>query len=261
MQHFQRTESDTPISPRFVKLAMAAERYVLPWFFAFLAYQRIGAIQRDYRSYRMLKEHSAYLHANDPVLLNIAAATLTKDILLALLMAFAGITLLFSRRPVALPDKLKHVLIPLAMSYYFLLYGIVDSLPALFRENLLPPRFQGSAAVGGLILGIIGHSVAIWAMVHLGRSFAVLVSVRKIVSSGPYAYVRHPIYLGYAIDLCGLLLATSSIAMLTLAAGWVVLLIIRARIEEEMLSEADEGYRQYVTRTSFLFPRSFKPLR
>jgi protein-S-isoprenylcysteine O-methyltransferase Ste14 len=98
-------------------------------------------------------------------------------------------------------------------------------------------------------------------MVHLGRSFAVLVSVRKIVSSGPYAYVRHPIYLGYAIDLCGLLLATSSIAMFTLAAGWVLLLIIRARIEEEMLSEADEGYRQYVTRTNFLFPRSFKPLR
>jgi protein-S-isoprenylcysteine O-methyltransferase Ste14 len=193
--------------------------------------------------------------AIDPVTVGIAFASLTKDILLFMLMVIPGVILLVNRAPVAFPDKLKHVVVPIVMSYYFLLYGAVDSLPALFRESLLPPTIQGPAAVGGLLLSLLGYSVAAWALSYLGRSFAILVSVRKIVSGGPYAYVRHPIYLGYAIELCGLLLANCSIAILVLGAGFAGFLVCRARIEEEMLCQADEGYRQNVKRTGFLLPR------
>ena len=256
MPHPPHPAPDTPISPGFVKLALEGERYVLPWVYACFAAQRVDAMRTHYQSY--LKVLSANSPAIDPVLQNIAAATLARDFLLILLMLFTGLTLLFSRAPVVLPDKLKHVLVPLAMSYYFLLYGMIDLLPAPLRTSLWPPRFQGWAAVGGLSVSVLGYAVAIWALVHLGRSFSILVSVRKIVSTGPYARVRHPIYLGYVIDLCGLLLVSSSIAMLVLGAGFVLLLNIRARLEEEMLCAADEGYRAYASRTHFLFPRFFQ---
>ena len=238
--------ADQPISPGVARAALAIERYVLPWAYGYFAWQRVGAGLAHYATYRKLTEAGAQ---------GIAMAALTKDVLLFLLMLFTVVTLLFSRAPVTLPDRLKHLIVPLAMSYYFFLYGMVDHLPAPLRESLLPPSWQMPAAAGGLLLSVLGYAVSVWALTHLGRSFAVLVSVRKVVDSGPYAYVRHPIYLGYAIDLCGLLLTSFSPAMLLLGAGFAAFLVIRARLEEEMLSAADAGYRESVARTGFLLPR------
>ena len=45
------------------------------------------------------------------------------------------------------------------------------------------------------------------------------------------------------------------VARLLLGAGFVLLLIVRARLEEQKLASADEAYRQYAARTGFLFPR------
>ncbi len=248
--------SDRPISPGFAKAALAVERYVLPWVYGFFAWQRAGAGLERYAAYRRLTEAGA--HLAEPMMAGVAAAALTKDLLLFLLMVFTGVTLLFSRAPVRLPDRLKHLIVPLAMSYYFFLYGMADRLPAPLRESLLPPGWQLPAAIAGLALSLVGYAVAIWAFVHLGRSFAMLVSVRRVVATGPYAYVRHPIYLGYAIDLGGLLLTSFSPAMLLLGAGFAAFLVIRARLEEEMLCAADAGYRESVARTGFLLPRLFQ---
>ena len=238
--------SDRPISPGFAKAALAIERYVLPWGYGYFAWQRVGVGLAHYATYRKLSDAGAQ---------GIAMAALTKDLLLFLLMIFTGVTLLFSRAPVTLPDRLKHLIVPVAMSYYFFLYGMVDRLPAALRESLLPPGWQMPAAISGLALSVLGYAVSVWALVHLGRSFAMLVSVRKVVATGPYAYVRHPIYLGYAIDLCGLLLGNFSPAMLLLGAGFIAFLVIRARLEEDMLSATDEAYRESVARTGFLLPR------
>ena len=239
--------SERPISPGFVQAALAVERYVLPWAYGFFAWQRVGVGLAHYAEYRK--------HPAEPMVQSIAVAAMTGDLLLFLLMAFTGGMLLLSRAPVVPPDRLKHVIVPLAMSYYFFLYGLVDRLPAPLRESLLPPGWRMPAAVAGLLVSLLGYAIAIWALLHLGRSFAMLVSVRRVVSSGPYAYVRHPIYLGYAIDLCGLLFARCSPAMLVLGAGFAGFLTWRARLEEEKLCAADEGYRQRVARTGFLLPR------
>ena len=239
--------SDMPISPGVVKAALAVERYVLPWAYGFFAWQRIGVGLAHYAEYRK--------HAAEPLVQSLAAAVLTRDLLMFLLFVFTGGMLLLSRTPVRPPDRLKHVIVPIAMSYYFFLYGLVDQMPAVLRESLLPVNWLRSAAVAGLLVSLCGYGIAIWALRHLGRSFAMLVSVRRVVSSGPYAYVRHPIYLGYAIELCGLLLASCSPAMLLLGAGFAGFLVWRARIEEEALCAADEEYRQRVARTGFLLPR------
>lgn len=53
----------------------------------------------------------------------------------------------------------------------------------------------------------------------------------------------------------GLLLTSFSPAMLLLGAGFITFLVIRARMEEEMLSATDAGYRESVARTGFLLPR------
>jgi protein-S-isoprenylcysteine O-methyltransferase Ste14 len=170
-------------------------------------------------------------------------------------MTFTGITLLFNRPPARLPDKLKHIIVPLAVSYYVVLYGGVDYWPAWTRASLIPVAWRYHSAILGVAFSIIGYTIAIWSMVYLRRSFALFVSVRELVIKGPYRFVRHPIYLGYLLDLVGLLLATCSIGMLALGAGFVALLVYRAKMEEEKLSEANPIYQQYLARTGFLFPR------
>jgi protein-S-isoprenylcysteine O-methyltransferase Ste14 len=241
MPETPRAASGTAVSPGLVKAALAVEKYALPWAYIFFALLRADALADHYDAWRWSADATF--------------APLVKDVLLILLMLFTAVALFFSRPPVAVPDRLDQMLIPIAMSYYFFLYGLVDHLPALLRANLIPAGMQSAAAIAGLAVSIAGYAVAIWALCHLGRSFAILVAARKVVTTGPYARVRHPIYLGYVIDLCGLLLASGSIAMLVLGTGFLVLLRLRARLEEEKLAGADAGYREYVARTGFLFPK------
>jgi len=240
--------SDTPVtapaaslSPGLVSAVLAVEKYVLPVAYLFLALVRMDP----------LLEHFDACHS----LRDAAFPLLVKDVLILLLMLFAAGALFFSHPPVAVPDRFGEVLIPIAMSYYFSLYSLVDHMPAALGANLLPPGMRGACALAGLIVSIIGYTVAIWALCHLGRSFGILVAMRKVVVSGPYARSRHPIYFGYLIDLCGLQLACASLAMLALGAGFAFLLVLRARLEERKLAGADEGYRAYAARTGFLFPR------
>jgi protein-S-isoprenylcysteine O-methyltransferase Ste14 len=240
-----RAASGTSLSPGLVNAALAVEKYVLPLAYVFFALARVDSLRDHFDAFHSVRDT--------------AFALLVKDVLLMLLMAFTAVALFFSRPPVAVPDRLEQVLIPIAMSYYFFLYGLVDHMPAALGANLLPPEIQGTFALAGLIISIAGYAFAIWALCHLGRSFAILVAVRKVVITGPYAWVRHPIYLGYLIDLFGLQLACASLAMLGLGAGFVLLLVLRARLEEQKLAGADEAYREYAARTGFLFPRLRPP--
>ncbi len=241
MPESPRPASGTKLSPRLVEMLLAVEKHVLPLAYVFLALVSVDPLLEHFETWRSVG--------------GAAFAPVARDALLILLTLFTGVALFLSRPPVVVPDRLDQVLIPIAMSYYFLLYGFVNRLPEPLGTNLLPPAMQAPAAVAGLVVSIAGYAVAIWALCHLGRSFAVLVAVRKVVMTGPYARVRHPIYLGYVIDHCGLLLTSGSIAMLVLTAGFLTLLRLRARLEEQKLAEADEGYRAYVARTGFLFPR------
>jgi len=245
------TADDAPISLKSAKFAVAVEKFVLPWLFAFFAYQRFSAALDNWRRIKI----GAHFRFSSPNMQELLYANLIQNVLLFVLIALYGVMLLLSSPATVLPTKRKHILVPVAMSYYFMLYGILDHFPLSLRENLLPPALQFPCAMAGVILSVIGYSISIWAMFYLRRSFAIFVSVREIVSKGPYVYVRHPIYLGYLFESCGLALASFSIAILFLGCGFVWLLVQRARMEEEKLCEASAPYRLYARRTGFLFPR------
>ena len=85
---------------------------------------------------------------------------------------------------------------------------------------------DGSLAVHSTILAVIGAllfaggiALAIWARLHLGRNWGMPMTQRaepELVTSGPYRFVRHPIYTGYLALLLGSGLGTVSYTHLTL---------------------------------------------
>src|SRR5665213_490203 len=101
------TADDAPISPKFAKVAVALEKTVLPLLNAFLAYQRFDAAVGDYHRIKTF----GHFRSPSPHMQEMLYASLTKNVLLFILIALYGAMLLVSRPPTVLPTKRKHLLV------------------------------------------------------------------------------------------------------------------------------------------------------
>ena len=125
-----------------------------------------------------------------------------------------------------------------------------------FRQGILGARFvpDGPAAsYTGIALTAIGLGFALWARFTIGRNWGALITVQKghkIVRSGPYAIVRHPIYSGFIVATLGTAIAHGDAAGLVATALVAACWAYKARLEESFLIEkfgADyEEYRRDV---------------
>jgi protein-S-isoprenylcysteine O-methyltransferase Ste14 len=120
---------------------------------------------------------------------------------------------------------------------------------------LLPPRELSHAVyLISLLLLIVGIAFATSALLVLGRSISLLPEARRLVTKGPYALVRHPLYLGEIIALAGIALQHLSIwALLFLGAVWAFQ-FQRMKYEEQVLSQSFPEYGDYMARTARLIP-------
>lgn len=111
----------------------------------------------------------------------------------------------------------------------------------------------------GLALVLAGIAFAMWAALTLGRHFDLEVEVHaghQVVTRGPYAIVRHPVYSGLALHLAGAALATGNLLLITgtLAVAWPAL-YARAGIEERLLRrELGPAYDEYARGVGMLVP-------
>ena len=180
-------------------------------------------------------------------------------LILLLLGVFTGLLLLVGRRAEVPPERLKFILIPLATTFFYLFYYTVPWFPAVWQANLSPPGLQKPFLAAGLACLIIGPTLALWSILHLGRSFGIFVTVRKVVTTGPYQWVRHPMYLGGVFLSTGVALANFSAAFFLLVALHISLLLYRAHLEQTQLAAHSPEYREYMERTRFLFPKLRRP--
>jgi protein-S-isoprenylcysteine O-methyltransferase Ste14 len=106
----------------------------------------------------------------------------------------------------------------------------------------------------GLLLTLIGFYFSLWAVWHLRASFGIMAEARSPVASGPYQYVRHPLYLGESLSMLGLCLAMGTAPAFVFWVAWTGMQLARARIEERKLARQFDGYRAYRKRTRFILP-------
>jgi protein-S-isoprenylcysteine O-methyltransferase Ste14 len=113
--------------------------------------------------------------------------------------------------------------------------------------------------VVGLTLGLAGAVLLIWASVVLGRFLLHEAAIREdhaLVASGPYRFVRHPVYSGYLALLLGSGIAALNVCLLLLWPVSLLGILIQAASEEQLLGERfGQDYQRYVRRTGRLVPR------
>lgn len=122
----------------------------------------------------------------------------------------------------------------------------------------------GNLAVHSIVLGAIGAGVlvcglalAVWARVHLGRNWGMPMTQKaepELVTSGPYQFVRHPIYSGILLGILGTALATNLLGLLvTLIVGGYF--YYAATVEEKnLLATFPAAYPDYRMSTKMLIP-------
>ncbi len=111
----------------------------------------------------------------------------------------------------------------------------------------------------GIAITLAGLAFAIWARAYLGTNWSGAVTVKvghELVRSGPYRWVRHPIYSGMILAMLGTALVRHQvrgvIAVVLLYAGFK----IKSKIEEQaMAATFGAEYAEYASTTGAIVPR------
>ena len=139
--------------------------------------------------------------------------------------------------------------------------GVLPRAAALFGANLgvaflAIPRVQMTPALSlvSLALVLAGTAASIGVALWLNRSFAIFPQARELVTTGPYAVVRHPLYMAELVATAGIMLQFVQPWASVVALAIVAAQFPRMRYEEEILGETFPAYRDYAARTARLIP-------
>ncbi|MGB7977204.1 MAG: isoprenylcysteine carboxylmethyltransferase family protein [Roseiarcus sp.] len=145
--------------------------------------------------------------------------------------------------PVSRATGIRPALLTLAGSYGTWL------IPLLPRGPELPALAVASAAIL-----LVCDGLMIYPLLALGKSFSLMPQARKLITGGPYAYVRHPLYLIEETAVVGVLLQYAWFAALPFLVLHLAVQIRRMQHEEKVLRNAFPEYAAYAKRTPRLIP-------
>jgi protein-S-isoprenylcysteine O-methyltransferase Ste14 len=132
--------------------------------------------------------------------------------------------------------------------------AIVATLLPFILPLRVPPARQLYALAGGDLIMLAGLGWSLWALAVLGKNISIIPQARQLVRSGPYAAVRHPLYLGEIITALGLVVGGFSWSGLVLFTIFTLLQVYRAIHEEALLSLAFIDYGDYRATTARFIP-------
>jgi protein-S-isoprenylcysteine O-methyltransferase Ste14 len=143
---------------------------------------------------------------------------------------------------------LNHPLYPnLLVFLQFFIIGLMVLLSNSFLSSFL-----------GFIIFILGALLGVWALKNnqLGN-FNIQPKLRegsKLITTGIYSWVRHPMYSSVIIMMLGFLVSTKSIVEILLWLLLIWVLWLKAKREESLWLEHDDSYKEYKKSTKFFIP-------
>ena len=146
----------------------------------------------------------------------------------------------------------KHIIVDILPRIFWLIqFGFLavsqwlSDEPIKLTENMF-------IMIPGITLIVFGSILNVWTVKHLVRA----IKTRELVQSGPYKYIRHPMYVFIYIILIGA-------GMLWFSLTWFVILLLFTPVwywigrkeEEQMVEITDGEYQDYKERTGMFFPK------
>jgi len=146
-------------------------------------------------------------------------------------------------------EKLTGVMLPSLIGFL-----IVFVAPYSESHNLFVMVGGDALRYFGLIIFLAGYVFMVWGPLHLGEQYSLLVTIQeehKLVTDGPYRYMRHPRYSGIIFWVFGVALIFLSIPALVLAVLMSALMLLRIPKEEKVLhGEFGKEWVEYCKRTT-----------
>lgn len=146
----------------------------------------------------------------------------------------------------------------LLMLLSILAYGINPSWLSIFALSL-PVWLRCTA----FIIALSTLPVLSWAHQYLGRQYSPDLNLKeghKLITSGPYKLIRHPMYTILIIFMFCVSLLTANLLILIPHLMAILLILLRLNNEETMLlKEFGDNYREYMLKTGRLLPKLYHP--
>ena len=185
-----------------------------------------------------------------PLALNIISACWILFAVIWLLAAFA------TKQSVYRESRLQRMryVIPILLGGFLLAKGHRLSDPLNHR---VIPHVEALAWTG-VVLCIVGFAFCIWARFTLGRNWSGVVTLKRgheLISDGPYALVRHPIYTGLLTMFVATVIVLGHVAGIIALPFVFVSLWIKLRYEEKlMLKQFPNEYAAYQQHVKRIIP-------
>ena len=127
-------------------------------------------------------------------------------------------------------------------------FAILGTFLGVGINHLKPVQLHFGWASLAFALILAGSAGSVIAIGNLGKSFSIMPEARKLVTTGPYAFARHPLYAAEMLSIAGTAILYQQPWATLLAVGVLVLLTIRSHFEEQVLREAYPEYAAYRAR-------------
>lgn len=184
-------------------------------------------------------------------------------ILVMLTFFFFWVTYLIRQSAMVYANRLREFVIPAICAVLpLVVYELTNwrAYPFLHHETLRPffemfwpvPMWHWSSWSIWVIS--VGNVIAFAGLFYLRHSFSVFTEVRALVTSGPYQFIRHPIYLGQSLSVIGICIHSPSPAKILFGLIFVLLQRYRAHMEEVKIAASLLGYTDYQEKTGVYFP-------
>jgi protein-S-isoprenylcysteine O-methyltransferase Ste14 len=180
--------------------------------------------------------------------------------LLVLAVAWAGLGLLWaapSRGPQSAEFKwYRPIRLVILAAVFALLFWKATAVGPLGKRFV--PEIP-AAGIAGVAATLCGLFIASWSRIALGRYWSdkvILQTEHQLIRTGPYSYMRHPLYSGVLLAVLGTAVVLGEIRGLVSFTVLLINYMIKAKREERILAERfGAEFNHHIERTGFLLPK------
>lgn len=175
-----------------------------------------------------------------------------------------GLSFIIRMPPLKRASRAREIIIPVIGAFWPFLPFVVKLLLDLagahgLRDRVSDEMFDAHLSLTRFICGsgliILGHALDVWGYAVLCRSLSIVAEARELKVTGPYRFVRHPVYLGQMMAQAGVWLfyAVPNPVWWIFYGCFVAMQLYRSKVEDDVLENAfGDRYIEWKRRTPWV---------